>query len=196
MIATLHEKLIFGRRIRRLADAIAERLPLGARVLDVGCGSGDLAALILARRDDVSIEGIDVLVRPQTAIPVHAYDGASIPFPDDHFDAAIVVDVLHHTDDPEAVLTEIMRVAPLVVVKDHLRDGVLAGATLRVMDWVGNAAHGVRLPYNYLSSRQWRAIWQRLGLSVDSLVTDLSLYPRPASWVFDRSLHFVTSLSR
>lgn len=196
MIATLHEKLIFGRRIRRLADAIAERLPLGARVLDVGCGSGDLAALILARRDDVSIEGIDVLVRPQTAIPVHAYDGASIPFPDDHFDAAIVVDVLHHTDDPEAVLTEIMRVAPLVVVKDHLRDGVIAGATLRVMDWVGNAAHGVRLPYNYLSSRQWRAIWQRLGLSVDSLVTDLSLYPRPASWVFDRSLHFVTSLSR
>lgn len=196
MIATLHEKLVFDRRIRRLADAIAERLPLGARVLDVGCGSGDLAALILARRDDVSIEGIDVLVRPQTAIPVHAYDGASIPFPDDHFDAAIVVDVLHHTDDPEAVLTEIMRVAPLVVVKDHLRDGVLAGATLRVMDWVGNAAHGVRLPYNYLSSRQWRAIWQRLGLSVDILVTDLSLYPRPASWVFDRRLHFVTNLSR
>jgi SAM-dependent methyltransferase len=196
MLGAVHGKLVFGRRIRRLAAAVVNRLPANARVLDVGCGSGDLAALIMRLRPDVAIEGIDVLVRPDTAIVVHAYDGARIPFPDWSFDAAIVIDVLHHTDDPQSVLAEIVRVAPIVIVKDHLRDGLLANATLRFMDWVGNAAHGVRLPYNYLSRREWTRIWQDLGLRTSAFATHLSLYPRPASWLFDRGLHFVTILSR
>ena len=196
MLATVHGKLVFGRRVRTLAAAIAERLPQGARVLDVGCGSGDLAALVMRMRPDVAIEGIDVLVRPGTAIPVHAFDGAHIPFGDGAFDAAIVVDVLHHTDDPALVLAEVARVAPVVIVKDHLRDGVLANATLRFMDWVGNAAHGVRLPYNYLSRREWSGIWSALQLAPSRMATRLSLYPRPFSWAFDRGLHFVTVLSR
>ena len=36
------------------------------------------------------------------------------PRADDAFDAAMVIDVLHHTDDPEAVLAEIARIAPQV----------------------------------------------------------------------------------
>jgi len=196
VLAAVHDKLVFGRRVRRLAAVIAERLPDGARVLDVGCGSGDLAVLIMQKRPDVVIEGIDVLVRPDTAIPVHAFDGAHIPFGDNAFDAAIVVDVLHHTDDPEAVLAEIARIAPMVIIKDHLRDGIAANTTLRFMDWVGNAAHGVRLPYNYLSRKEWTNIWRTLDLGSSRFATRLSLYPRPFSWLFDRGLHFVTVLSR
>lgn len=196
MLAAVHDKLVFGRRIRRLAAAMTERLPANARVLDVGCGSGDLAALIMQLRPDVTIEGIDVLVRPGTAIPVHAYDGHTIPFGDNSFDAAIVVDVLHHTDDPAAVLGEIARVAPIVIIKDHLRNGIAARPTLRFMDWVGNAAHGVRLPYNYLSKREWTRVWRGLGLGTSAFATRLALYPRPFSWLFDRGLHFVTVLSR
>lgn len=196
MLASVHDKLVFGRRIDRLAAALVERLPVNARVLDVGCGSGDLAALVMRMRPDVRIEGIDVLVRPDTAIPVHLFDGQTIPFADGAFDVAIVVDVLHHTDDPEAVLAEISRVAPVVIVKDHLRDGLAANTTLRFMDWVGNAAHGVRLPYNYLSRREWAGIWGRLGLGPSRFTDRLALYPRPFSWAFDRGLHFVTVLSR
>lgn len=196
MLGAVHEKLVFGRRIRTLARAIAERLPTDARVLDVGCGSGDLALLLMQLRPDVTIEGIDVLVRPDTAITVHEYDGQHIPFADNAFDAAIVVDVLHHTDDPAAVMAEIARVAPVVIVKDHLRDGIAANLTLSFMDWVGNAAHGVRLPYNYLSSREWSGIWGKLGLHTRQFTTRLALYPRPFTWLFDRQLHFVTILTR
>ena len=60
MLEVLHDKLVFTRRVRVLADAIAERLPRNAHVLDVGCGSGDLAELVMTLRPDVRIEGIDV----------------------------------------------------------------------------------------------------------------------------------------
>lgn len=196
MLGSLHNKLVFNRRVHKLASAIAERLPREARVLDVGCGSGDLAALVMQLRPDVRIEGIDVLVRPGTAIPVTEYDGRHIPFENDHFDAAMVIDVLHHTDDPQAVLAEIARIAPQVIIKDHLRDGLAAGPTLRFMDWIGNAAHGVRLPYNYLPLSKWRGIWGDLGLNSSTFTDKLALYPRPFTWLFDRRLHFVALLSR
>lgn len=196
MLNMLHSNLIFGRRVRVLATAIAQRLPRDAHVLDVGCGSGDLALLVMKLRPDVRIEGIDVLVRPETAIPVTAFDGYHAPFQDGHFDAAMIVDVLHHADDPQALLAEAGRVARAVVVKDHLRDGFAAYPTLRFMDWVGNAAHGVRLPYNYLSLAEWKRIWSAIGFTVETFTTSLALYPPPFSWLFGRKLHFVAVLRR
>lgn len=191
----VHEALVFSRRVEVLARELAGQLPSGGRVLDIGCGSGDIAAAVMARRPDVQIEGVDVLVRPNTRIPVTAYDGSRLPHPDKSFDVAMMVDVLHHTDDPEAVLAEARRVARQgVLIKDHFRDGLLAGPTLRFMDWVGNAPHGVRLPYNYLSGDEWRSIWSRLGLTPTNLRDSLGIYPAPFTWLFDRRLHFVTLL--
>lgn len=191
-----HDKAVFKRRIQVLAQALANFLPKNARVLDVGCGSGTLAKVIMTLRPDVTIEGIDVLVRPNTEIPVTEFDGNTIPWPDRHFDVALIVDVLHHTDDPVRVMAEARRVTKRgIVVKDHFRDGLLANSTLRFMDWFGNAAHGVRLPYNYLSNAEWRKAWKALGLRVDGLVDRLGLYPAPFTWLFDRKLHFVARLS-
>lgn len=191
-----HEKAVFGRRIRVLAENIAGLIPVNARVLDIGCGSGTLAKAVMALRPDVTIEGIDVLVRPGTDIPVTAFDGYSIPWPDDHFDVAMFIDVLHHTDAPAKLMAEAKRVAKAgIVIKDHNRDGAFADLTLRFMDWVGNAAHGVRLPYNYLSGSEWRAVWSDLDLKVDRKVDRLGLYPKPFGWLFDRRLHFVARLS-
>lgn len=190
-----HDKAVFGRRIEVLAATLADFIPAGARVLDIGCGSGTLAKRIMELRPDVSIEGIDVLVRPATEIPVTRYDGDTIPWPDDHFDIALFVDVLHHTEAPGRCLAEAKRVSRNgIVIKDHFRDGAFADTTLRFMDWVGNAAHGVVLPYNYLSDREWRGIWSELGLNVERLTDRLGLYPRPFSWLFDRRLHFVARL--
>ena len=191
-----HDKVVFGRRIKVLANSIAEFLPPNAKVLDIGCGSDTLAKAVMALRPDVSFEGIDVLVRPNTDIPVKEFDGETIPYGDKAFDIALFVDVLHHTDAPERLIGEAKRVAKAgVVIKDHFRDGLFADTTLRFMDWVGNAAHGVRLPYNYLSGAEWQGIWSNRGLKVDRMVDRLGLYPLPFGWLFDRRLHFVAHLS-
>ncbi|MDB5366925.1 MAG: methylase involved in ubiquinone/menaquinone biosynthesis [Rhodospirillales bacterium] len=195
MLRELHGSLVFGRRIRILAGQLAELLPRNASVLDVGCGDGSIDALILQQRPDLEIVGVDVLRRPHTHIPVELFNGSTLPFEDRSFDTVMFVDVLHHTDDPSRLLREAARVSRhSVVLKDHLRDGLLAGPTLRFMDWVGNAPHGVVLPYNYWPLQRWRAAFETLALKTVAWRDRLNLYPWPASMLFDRGLHFAARL--
>ena len=195
IVGTLHQRGVFGRRVRVLADTLALLVPERAAVLDVGCGDGSLDEALAARRPDLLIEGIDVLVRPDARIPVTRYDGVTIPFADKSFDVVQFVDVLHHTLDPQALLREARRVARrAIVLKDHGCDGILADPTLRFMDWVGNAHHGVGLPYNYWPARRWRDAFDELGLSVEARDECLELYPFPFSLVFGRALHFAARL--
>ena len=195
--AFVHERFVHTRRTRRLAERIAGFLPAGASVLDIGCGDGLLAATIARARADVTFNGIDILPRPATAIPVTSFDGATIPFAEGSFNAVIMADVLHHASDPAGLLGEACRVArDLLVVKDHTKRGFLAGPTLRFMDWYGNARHGVALPYNYWTHEQWHENFARLKLEVMAFETNLKIYPIPARWLFDRSLHFLTLLRK
>lgn len=191
----VHGNMIFSRRVRVLSRALAQMLPDRASVLDVGAGSGDIAIGILSAKPNLTIEGVDVLVRPDAAIAVREFDGSTLPYPDQTFDYAILVDVLHHTDDPAHLLGEAARVAHHVIVKDHYRNGLFAATRLRLMDWVGNAHHGVRLPYNYLSRTEWASLGSSCRLHVTKLSEDLHIYPPPVDWIFGRGLHFVATLS-
>jgi SAM-dependent methyltransferase len=194
-LGAAHGALVHGRRVRRLAEAIAPLLEPGWSVVDVGCGDGRLAALVAELRGGLDMQGLELSVRGETHVPVRAFDGRHLPLDDRSVDAVVLVDVLHHTDDPAVLLREAARVARrAVVLKDHRTAHPFARPTLRFMDWVGNRAHGVPLPYHYWSERQWRAAWQSSGLDVASFRTKLGLYPWPASWVFESGLHFVAKL--
>lgn len=191
LIGAFHGKFVSGRRTQVLSDHLAAMLPQGARVLDVGCGDGMIDVLIKKRRKDVSIVGIDPLVRPGAHIPVEAFDGKHIPHPDRSFDAVMFVDVLHHTEDPRILLKEAVRVGRSVLIKDHFRDGLFADATLRMMDRAGNARYGVALPYNYWPKSEWLKAFDEIRLRVGEMRERLQLYPPPLSWFFERRLHFV-----
>lgn len=191
----LHQAYGGNRRLEALARHLAPLLPERASVLDVGCGDGALDERIGGARPDVEISGIDVLVRPETRIPVTSFDGRAIPHPDDAFDAVVLVDVLHHCDDPEALLAEAVRVARrCVLLKDHIASGPVSRALLRFMDDVGNRRFDVALPHNYWEEPRWRDAFERLGLTVETWETDLRLYPGPLDWIFGGSLHFVARL--
>ncbi|MDJ0740703.1 MAG: class I SAM-dependent methyltransferase [Gammaproteobacteria bacterium] len=187
-----HRRLVMNRRVRRLATHVADLLPDDARqVLDVGAGTGELAVAVSQLLPGVDFTGVDVYIRPHTFIPVTAYDGRTLPFDNDSFDAVTIVDVLHHCDDPVAVLAECARVARRwVVIKDHVADSRWQAQVLRFMDWVGNRAHGVVLPYNYLSSGDWQTAMTRSGLQQRRRIVRLGLYPQPFSLLFDADLHF------
>lgn len=194
-IGYLHEKAVFGRRVRVLAERIGALIPPHSHVVDVGTGDGQIAQGIARNCTQVRVEGIDVMARKTAHVPVTLFDGRTIPFADKSADVVSFIDVLHHADDAPRLLAEAGRVARKgVVIKDHLSESALDHATLRVMDWVGNAPHGVVLPYNYASRGQWMAWFEGAGLTLDSFETDIPLYPFPLGAVFGRGLHFIARL--
>ncbi|MEO8030631.1 MAG: class I SAM-dependent methyltransferase [Gemmatimonadota bacterium] len=196
IVGSLHGRFLLSRRARVLADRVAELCPRGATVLDVGCGDGKLALTLMALRPDLTVTGLDVLVRPHPAIPVQWFDGLTIPVESGAVAVVLLVDVVHHASDPDRLLREAVRVASqAVIIKDHLQQNRLDRLTLRLMDYVGNAAHGVALPYNYWSRERWRAAGAELGTTVRSWDERLALYPWPFSLLFGRSLHFLAALA-
>jgi len=90
----------------------------GTRVLDVGCGFGSLVAYLTARGFDAAgvdndagcIEkGSELFPRARITIG----EGESLGFPDGHFDAVTLKDVMHHVyreSETGKVLREIRRV--------------------------------------------------------------------------------------
>jgi ubiquinone/menaquinone biosynthesis C-methylase UbiE len=186
-----------NRRVHILAEHLASLIPetRSWQGLDVGCGSGEVAAGIQQLRSNVTFQGIDVLVRPQTKIPVQAFDGLTIPFPDRHFDFTMLVDVLHHADDVEKLLAECVRVSrQCILIKDHSCNSTWDDLRLRLMDWVGNRSYGVALPYNYLSTQQWEKLYKRREIFPTKTLNKLNLYPHMTSIIFDSNLHFISRL--
>jgi SAM-dependent methyltransferase len=196
MLAKAHG-VVFSRRVRVLARHLADMLPRNATVLDVGAGDGMIARLVMDQRPDLTIRGVDVLARETSHIPVTLFNGTTIPFGDREFDAAMMVDVLHHAEQQQRLLSEMHRVVKRsIVIKDHVVQGLLARETLAFMDWVGNARYGVSLPYSYWTAAEWDRAFVDLKLGVTERRTDIGLYPWPASMLFGRGLHFIAHLER
>lgn len=195
LLGKVHERLIFNRRVSVLVQRIGALIPPKASVLDVGTGDGQIALMIGNQQTGTSVRGIDIMLRGKTHIPVDLFDGQVIPVADRGVDVVTFVDVLHHTDDPGVLIAEAGRACKhCVVIKDHLSQNAFDHFTLRLMDWVGNAPHGVVLPYNYGSRADWDRWFAKAGLQTEVFQTDIPLYAFPLSLVFGRKLHFIARL--
>jgi SAM-dependent methyltransferase len=95
-------------RARKLLD-----LPTGARILDLGCAFGYgtrlLESTYLTYGHDLSSEYIARArrTRPRTIFTCGPAD--DVPYPDNYFDAVLLLDVLEHVPDTGAVVREISR---------------------------------------------------------------------------------------
>ena len=75
----LHQGTVGPRRARRLAHLLSEFIPAGSSVLDVGSGDGLIGYLLLRQRPELTIQGVDVLVRPGTSIPIARQFSSPMP---------------------------------------------------------------------------------------------------------------------
>jgi SAM-dependent methyltransferase len=195
VLDTIHGGLVHSRRVEVLSRHLAEVMPEGARVLDVGCGDGQIGALVMSHRPDLQVTGIDIAVRGETHMPVREFDGRNIPADDGEADVVMLVDVLHHAEDPKGLLAEAVRACGrAIVLKDVTPLGPLSEPTLRFMDWVGNARHGVPLPYDFWSQAEWREAFAELDLGVEALRRRLGIYPPPFNLLFEKRMHFIARL--
>ena len=195
-MTTVHRAVVSGRRVSRLAQHLAEVIPLEKRILDIGSGNGRLVRQILDLRPDLEFLGIDVKCDHDSAIPIQEYDGRTFPFESNSWDFCMASDVLHHCDDPMEMLREMNRVAKDgIIVKDHVADSGFDRTILGTMDWIGNIGYGTKVPFNFLSTTEWKKGFEELELTQARILTDLRLYPCPFSLLFDRNLHFIALLN-
>lgn len=113
----------FAAAMRRMEAELLATLdqPAGARVLDAGCGMGDVAAYV-ARHGSLQVVGVDLLdfnlaeARRRTArrglegqISYQLADYAQTGLPDRSFDAIYTMETLVHAPQAEAALAEFWR---------------------------------------------------------------------------------------
>ncbi len=103
-------------------DAIARLVPLGSRVLDLGCGGGEMLAQLQADRGctgyGIEIADANVLAcvrRGVNVIQLNLDEGLAM-FDDESFDVVLQIDTLQHLRNTEVMLRETARVGRIGIV--------------------------------------------------------------------------------
>jgi methionine biosynthesis protein MetW len=105
-----------------IQNALAQLVPLGARVLDLGCGDGAMLAHLQTTRGcsgyGIEIDDANVLAcvqRGVNVIQLNLDEGLAM-FDDASFDVVLQIDTLQHLRNAEVMLRETARVGRLGIV--------------------------------------------------------------------------------
>ena len=101
---------------------IASLVERGTRVLDIGCGNGELLELLVAERDvdarglELSQQGVNACVSRGLAVVQGNADTDLSYYPDQGFDTVILSQTLQATRRPKEVLQEMSRIGSKLIV--------------------------------------------------------------------------------
>ena len=186
----LLDKMLVGRNERKTTKVasfcdVNILVENGLTVLDLGCGNGLFCDAISKLSSVSRAVGADVVDYRKKPIDFQLFrEGERIPFDDKSFDYTFIMEVLHHSDDPERLLKEAVRVTrgSLVIFEDV----VTSRSRLLFMyglDILMNIRHGVNLPLNFRSENEWIQIFEQMNLLIRNTY-DYSFYPPQRSRVF------------
>jgi methionine biosynthesis protein MetW len=108
--------------LRPALAAVANAVPHGSRVLDVGCGDGALLAHLREERGvdghgiEVSASNVATAVARGLSVVQGDADVDLVDYPDGAFDVAILSDTLQAMKRPAHILDELLRIASSAVV--------------------------------------------------------------------------------
>jgi len=101
---------------------IASLVEQGTRVLDIGCGNGELMELLVTERDvdarglELSQQGVNACVSRGLAVVQGNADTDLSYYPDQGFDTVILSQTLQATRRPKEVLQEMSRIGSKLIV--------------------------------------------------------------------------------
>lgn len=148
------------RKVRWMANSLRPR----SRLVEIGSGPGSLLEALRAEGHEA--EAVDIEDSAyDDSLRAQIFDGVCLPFGRDSFDAAILATTLHHAADPDRLIAEAARVAPVVIV---IEDIYLSEAQRRLTlfaDSLTNLQFDGH-PHMNRDDGGWRAAFAAAGLSV------------------------------
>lgn len=173
---------------RRKLDLIRSWLPEDERLLEIGSGPGSV--LKAFRAAGYLIDGLDITDSSyDETLKATLYDGLTMPFADGAYHTALLLTVLHHTHDPDAILAEAARVAERVIIIEDVYESAWQRKYTKVADSITNLEFFGH-PHTNRSDEAWRATFERLGLQlVHGEVHRLAQIFQQAVYVVEPSKH-------
>ena len=158
-------------RANRILNTVRFFINPGDLLLSVGDGDG-YVSLRIQEKTGSKVQGLDVLhyvkYRVQ-GVPLVVSDGNDIPFADKSFDITAGVFLLHHCEDIDFILQEMIRVSrkKLIIVEDVFNNR-LELLFLRFFDTIENRTFSkeMSIPYNFQNLSQWKKIFNKLNLKL------------------------------
>lgn len=143
------------KRAKRIASWVVEYLKPGEKVVDIGAGDCVLSHF-LQEMSDIEIFPIDVSDYSETHLKPIVYDGSKLPFPNNYFDSALLLFVLHYVEDPLLLLREAQRVAKKrVIILQDVCDSYVSTVPTLVWGYFANLRRHSdrRIPYALSDSK-------------------------------------------
>ena len=155
-VVRLHQK-----KVKYLYGLIAPFLKKGGKIMDLGCGSGELTKKI----SDLGfqITAVDVVNKVKVAgVEPVIYDGKKLPFGDKEFDQVLLITVLHHVPEYRELLKEVGRVSREVIIVED----VFENWWDRVNIWFWDSLLNLEFfghPHNNKNDEGWKRVFRELG---------------------------------
>jgi ubiquinone/menaquinone biosynthesis C-methylase UbiE len=157
---------VLEERAEKIVQLFEAQIPRGSRILDLGGGWGFYAEPLKKRGHEHLV--LDVVNPGYQKAPVVLYEGSRIPFPDQSFDVTILMTMLHHVPDPEALFKEVRRVTrqKVVVVEDLYRHAAGRFWTI-CRDRLLNVEFMTH-PHQFRKDGGWREFFKAAGFEISS----------------------------
>ncbi|MBL8829925.1 MAG: class I SAM-dependent methyltransferase [Planctomycetaceae bacterium] len=158
---------IYEHRARWTLRRLRAHIKSTDHVLDIGAGDCRVDEL-LQRKVGCQVTPVDVEDFNTTSLPLTMFDGTRLPFEDNSFDVSLVIFVLHHAQDPRAVLAEARRVTRRhVIVFEDVNTTTWDRWTFRSFHRLLEWSEHISRPFHEWTPEQWTALAEELGYRED-----------------------------
>jgi len=157
---------IYERAAKKMCRWCQDFIKKGAKILDLGCGSG-IIGKTFQEIFQADLIGVDIDDKRISAIPFQLVDGENLPFPENSFDVALINYVLHHSRDPIALLNEAKRVTKdKIVIFEDLPEDILSKLICQLHGISFDNFFGNHTKTSFKSESDWEKIFKGLGLNI------------------------------
>ena len=169
---------------RRKLGWIKDWIKPGDTLVDIGSGPG--STLNVMRGAGYHIEGLDIrdsAYRPD--LKARLYPGDIFPYADQQFDTALLLTMLHHTPEPETIISEAVRCAKRVIIIEDVYDNAFQAWYTKRTDSLTNLEF-IGHPHSNRSHIEWLETFETMDLTLRySKVHPLALIYQQVVYVLD-----------